>query len=88
MPYGANKRRDKYFEGKYEDYVQDENGQQTLLTSYYDDTIVGKYLKNQPNTAEIFLVEDDLKRISYYSSFKIKLETVRYMHKIEKQMQD
>lgn len=88
LPYGANKRRDKYFEGKYEDYVQDENGQQTLLTSYYDDTIVGKYLKNQPNTAEIFLVEDDLKRISYYSSFKIKLETVRYMHKIEKQMQD
>ena len=87
LPFGADaKQRDEYFSSQYGDYIENEDGSRTLLTSYYDNTVVGKYLKNKPDTAEVFLLRQDLGCITYYSSFQLKLDTVRYVNGVERQM--
>lgn len=74
LPYGADDERDPYFQEIY----------QGELTSYYDDTVVGKYLQNKPETAEVALVPQDLGNISYYGSFELKLDLIKFIYGIEK----
>ena len=87
VPFGKNNERDKAFDGKYGTYAQIEgsNGE-TLLTSYFDDNIIGKYLQNEEATGELFLTEEDLSNVGYYGSFPIKLEDLKYIHGIQNQM--
>ena len=87
-PYGKDKERDNYFQDKYKGIVQSKDDKEILLTSYYDDTVVGKYLENEPNTAEIFLVEKDLSLLDFYSSYDLKLDTVKALNNIEKPIED
>ena len=88
LPYGKDKERDNYFQDKYKGIVQSKDDKEILLTSYYDDTVVGKYLENEPNTAEIFLVEKDLSLLDFYSSYDLKLDTVKALNNIEKPIED
>lgn len=88
VPYGKNNERDKAFSDKYNTYIQIEGSpnNETLLTSYFEDNIVGKYLQNEEATGELFLTEEDLGYVSYYGSFPIKLEDLKYIHGIQNQM--
>ena len=86
VPYGKDLPRDPIFEQKYQTIIQDEDtGEEKLLTSYFDDTVVGKYLKNEKTTGELFLTAEDLDKISYYGSFTIKLKDLQYIHGIQQQ---
>ena len=84
LPYGKDQELDPYFEDKYIDTIESPDGSTKRLSSYYDDGIVGQYLTNKKNTAEIFLVDRDLQYIMYYGSYELKLDSVRYIHGIER----
>ena len=87
LPYGKDKDRDKIFEEKYKTYINID-GNDVLLTSYFDDNVIGKYLLNEDATGEVFLTEEDLSYVSYYGSFPIKLEDLKYIHGIQEQKFD
>lgn len=87
IPYGKELPRDPSFESRYNTYMAvDGTNDQVLITSYFDDSIVGTYLKNEEATGEVFLVEQDLPAVTYYGSFPIKLETLKYIHGIQSQI--
>ena len=65
-----------------------ETGEAILLTSYFDDTVVGKYLKNEKTTGELFITTEDIDKIAYYGSFTMKLEDLKYIHGVQMQMND
>ena len=86
LPYGADNEPDPFFDEIYIDRVEGENGTEERIFSYYDDNVMGEYLENEPKTAEIFLIETDLKKLSYYGSYDLKLETIKFIHHIDKPM--
>ena len=86
LPYGADNEPDPFFDDIYIDRVEGENGNEERIFSYYDDNVTGEYLQNEPKTAEIFLIEADLKKLSYYGSYDLKLETIKFIHHIEQPM--
>ena len=87
LPYGKEGVRDPSFEQRYNTYVQLEGtDQQMLLTSYFDDSVVGTYLKNEDATGEVFLMEQDLPALTYYGSFPIKIDTLKFVHGIQSQI--
>ena len=65
LPYGADNNPDQFFDNIYIDKVDNGDGTETRIFSYYDDTVMGEYLKNEPKTAEVFLVESDLSKLSH-----------------------
>ena len=89
VAYGKDLPRDPKFAQKYKNTAQDEEtGESILLTSYFDDTVVGKYLKNEKTTGELFITAEDIDKIAYYGSFPIKLEDMQYIHGIQAPMND
>ena len=85
LPYGADEERDEYFDDKYEDVVKDEEeDEEKRITSYYDDTIEGEYVQKDEGCAEVFLVEKDLESITYFGSQDMKLQTVKFIHGVER----
>ena len=86
IPYGADNEPDEFFDDIYIDKVSTEDGGEERIFSYYDDNVMGEYLKNEPGTAEIFLVESDLKKLSYYGSYDLKLNNIKFIHHIEAPM--
>lgn len=87
IPYGKNNERDKAFADKYATTMQVEGTEEEVtLTSYFDDGVIGKYLQNEDSTGEVFLTEEDLDNVSYYGSFPIKLDNLKFIHGIERQM--
>ena len=88
LPYGADNNPDPFFNDIYIDKIDNGDGTEDRIFSYYDDTVMGEYLKNEPKTAEIFLVEADLKKLSYYGSYDLKLDNVKFIHHIDKPMYD
>ena len=86
LPYGADNEPDPYFDTIYTDKLEGDDGSIERVFSYYDDNIEGEYIKNEPKTAEIFLVVEDLSKVSYYGSYDLKLENVKFIHSIERPM--
>ena len=86
LPYGADNEPDPYFDTIYTDKLEGEDGSMERVFSYYDDNVEGEYLRNEPKTAEIFLVVEDLNKVSYYGSYDLKLENVKFIHSIERPM--
>ena len=58
------------------------------LPLHMGDNVIGKYLVNEDATGEVFLTEEDLSYVSYYGSFPIKLEDLKYIHGIQEQKFD
>ena len=88
VAYGKDLPRDPKFAQKYKTTAQDaDTGEQTLLTSYFDDTVIGKYLKNEKTTGELFITAEDIGKVAYYGSFTIKLEDLKYIHGIQAPLQ-
>ena len=84
VPYGKDAPRDPVFAEKYSTTAQDaETGEETLLTSYFDDNVDGLYLKNEPATGELFLTAEDIDKVSYYGSFTVKLTDLQFIHGIQ-----
>ena len=86
LPYGADNEPDPFFDDIYIDKIENADGSEDRIFSYYDDNVMGEYLKNEPKTAEIFLIEADLKKLSYYGSYDLKLDNVKFIHHIDKPM--
>ena len=86
LPYGAHADRDEYFDDKYTDVIKDEEeDEEKVITSYYDDTIEGEYVDKDEGSAEVFLVEKDLDSITYFGSQDMKLQTVKFINGVEHQ---
>ena len=89
VAYGKDLPRDPKFAQKYKTTAQDEEtGESILLTSYFDDTVVGKYLKNEKTTGELFITAEDIDKVAYYGSFTIKLQDLQYIHGIQAPIND
>ena len=87
VAYGKDLPRDPKFAQIYKTTAQDaDTGEAILLTSYFDDTVVGKYLKNEPLTGELFIVAEDIDKVAYYGSFTIKLQDLQYIHGVQQMM--
>ena len=86
VPYGKDTPRDPVFAEKYSTTAEDaDTGEEQLLTSYFDDTVDGVYLKNEPETGELFLTAEDIDKIAYYGSFTVKLSDLQFIHGVAEQ---
>ena len=88
LPYGVDNEPDEFFDEIYIDKVSNEDGTEERIFSYYDDNVMGEYLKNEPKTAEIFLVESDLKKLTYYTSYELRLDNIKFIHGVERPIYD